>query len=88
MTMTSRILFDCLGFSTNPVFYLLDCGYRYQIGTYYDNHGTIRGFVPHDGFLPRDKKLPELPTKEQVEAEYLKRLSGIPKITNDIVYAG
>jgi hypothetical protein len=83
--MNKRIIFECLGFFSTPVFYRLECGYLYQFGSYYEH----KGFEPHEGFLPRDKTLPVLPTKEEVESEYNLRFEGKAVINPDgIVYAG
>jgi len=82
--MKDKIIFECLGFFSTPVFYKLDCGWLYQFGTYY-NH---KGFESHEGFLPRNKSLPELPSKEEVENEYNSRFNGKSSINSEIVYAG
>lgn len=82
--MNDKIIFECLGFFSSPVFFKLDCGWLYHFGTYYDH----KGFEPHEGFLPRDKVLPELPTVEEVEKEYKLKFSGKAWVNDEIVRAG
>lgn len=82
--MNDKIIFECLGFFSTPVFYKLDCGWLYQFGTYYRHSG----FEAHEGFLSRDKVLPKLPSKEEVENEYNVRFTGKAWINNEIVKAG
>jgi hypothetical protein len=79
-----NIVFECLGFFSTPVFYRLDCGYLYQMGTFYSH----KGFDPYEGFLPRDKVLPILPSIDEVNQEYDKRFNGEVKINEEIVHAG
>lgn len=82
------IIFECVGFSTNPVYLKLDGGYFYHFG-YVDDRGLGICFSYYDGFLPRDMNKPELPTREKVLEEYYKKFEECgPWIGNDITKAG
>lgn len=82
----SKIIFECLGFFSTPVYYRFEDGFLYHFG-YYDE---IKKFEYYSGYLSRNKNIPnDLPTKEQVEVEYKQQLQskGV-SINSEIVLAG
>lgn len=83
-----NIIFECVGFSTNPVYLKLDNGWFYHFG-YVDDRGFGINFEYYDGFLPREMSKPNLPSSEEVLLEYNKKFKECgPWIGNDIVKAG
>ena len=83
-----KIIFSCLGFATSEVFLVKD-GRQLNIGTVFERFHDEYEFWLHDFWIGRYLTKDEIPTEEQIFAEYKKQYAekGV-EINNEIVYAG